>query len=289
MRRMLPFRLAQRELRAGLSGFWIFLACLTLGVAAIAASGSLTTAMRTAINNDSRAILGGDLEISQTYRPLEEGQLRFFETLGTVSHLSTLRAMAHPEETENGRSLIDLKALDGPYPLYGDWMLNPELTREQALGRHEGQWGAAVDATLLSKLHLSVGDSLVIGEGRFVIRAVIEKEPDAGVELMRFGPRVMIEDAALDSTGLVAPGTLIRHAYLLKVPERLSDPAADAELGRKVRTAFPDAPWQIRDPGDAAPGVRRFLNVMASFLTIVRSAQKIAMVAAAMRERSPQP
>lgn len=269
MRPTLPFRLARRELRAGLKGFWIFLACLTLGVAAIAASGSLTTAMRTAINDDSRAILGGDLEISQTYRPLDEDQIRFFETMGTVSHLSTLRAMAYPSDTEKGRSLIDLKVLDGPYPLYGEWILDPLLTREQALGLRDGQWGAVVDSTLLLKLHLSIGDPLMIGEGRFVIRAVIEKEPDAGVELMRLGPRVMIEEAALDSTGLVMPGTLIRHAYLLKIPPRLSDPTADTELGQRIRTAFPDAPWQIRDPGDAAPGVRRFLNVMASFLTIV--------------------
>ena len=269
MRSFLPFRLLRRELRAGVQGFWIFLACLTLGVAAIAASGSLTTAMQTAINNDSRAILGGDLEISQTYRPLEPEQIRAFEEMGTVSHMVTMRAMAYPEEREKGRALIDLKALDGPYPLYGSLLLSSSMTRQQALGEVDGQWGAAVDTTLLTKLGLKVGDSLTIGEGRFIIRAAIEKEPDAGVEIMRFGPRVMIEYAALEGTGLVVPGTLIRHAYLLKVPDAISSPAADAKLGQKVRAAFPDAQWQIRDPGDAAPGIRRFLEVMSSFLTIV--------------------
>ena len=56
----LALSFARREMRGGLAGFRVFLACLTLGVAAIAAVGSVTEAFRVGLQDQSQAILGGD-------------------------------------------------------------------------------------------------------------------------------------------------------------------------------------------------------------------------------------
>src|SRR5260370_16972651 len=60
----LAFRLARREMRGGLRGFGIFLACLTIGVAAIAGVGSLAAAIDAGLKGDARIVLGGDVEFN---------------------------------------------------------------------------------------------------------------------------------------------------------------------------------------------------------------------------------
>src|SRR3984893_17829226 len=86
----LAFRLARRELRGGLRGFGIFLACLTLGVAAIAGVGSLAASVEAGLKGDARIVLGGDVEFHLTNRPASEAQLAALGAGGTVSHAAQL-------------------------------------------------------------------------------------------------------------------------------------------------------------------------------------------------------
>ena len=115
---VIAFRLARRELRGGLRGFRVFLACLTLGVAAIAGVGSLSQAIMTGIATDARAILGGDASIRLVHRPIADDQRAYLDDAGDVSTVIDLRAMAR-KTTGDGQSLIEIKAVDGNYPLYG--------------------------------------------------------------------------------------------------------------------------------------------------------------------------
>ena len=123
----LAARLARRELRGGLKGFRIFLACLLLGVAVIAAVGSTAAAVRSSILADAQKILGGDVELRLLYRPATGEQLAFMSELATVSHTREMRAMAQPADHDD-RALVELKAIDGLYPLYGGVVLEPSMS-----------------------------------------------------------------------------------------------------------------------------------------------------------------
>ena len=78
-------RIALRELRGGLSGFRIFLACLILGVAAIAGVGSLTRAINTGLEEEGQILLGGDVGVRILRRATTTEELAFFEQSGEVS------------------------------------------------------------------------------------------------------------------------------------------------------------------------------------------------------------
>jgi putative ABC transport system permease protein len=259
---LLAFRFARRELRGGVRGFRIFLACLMLGVAAIAGVGSLAAGIRAALEADARQILGGDVELAFTHRRATDEQLAFLNRAGTVSLVAEMRGMAR---TDSERILVELKAVDGSYPLIGTISLDGADDLRQALAQRDGVWGAAVEAAALNRLNIKLGDRLTVGDQSYVARAVVAGEPDRSANVFTLGPRVMIAYDSLTSTGLVQPGSLIRYEYRVLLPHGGSPAAFIAE----ARTRFPDAGWRLRSPSEAAPGVQRWIDRIAMFLTLV--------------------
>jgi putative ABC transport system permease protein len=258
------FRLARRELRGGVRGLRVFLACLVLGVTAIAGIGSLAASVSAGIKANARDLLGGDAEARLAYRPADAAQRGFLAQSGSVSEIATMRAMARTQEGDR-RSLIELKAVDAAYPLFGAVTLSPAQSLAAALGRRDGSFGAAVDPAILSRLGLTIGDSVKIGDAVLQLRATIEREPDAAAGGLIFGPRVLISSEALPETGLIRPGALVNYHYRLRLLPGV-DPAAWAKT---ARAAFPEAGWQIRSFGEGSPSLERLIDRVALFLSLV--------------------
>lgn len=259
-------RFARRDLRGGLKGFRIFVASLALGVAAIAGVGSLSSALVHGLAGQGQAILGGDIELKLIHREASAEERAFLSGNATaISEVANLRAMVKSAKTDK-RALVELKAVDGVYPLYGEMSFvdQPDLTLPQALGQ-TGGWGALVEETLLTRLGIAVGDTITINALDVPVRAVIAYEPDRVADGVAIGPRVMITQGALSETGLVQLGSLIHHAYRLKVPVG-HDLGALAE---DIKTTFPEAGWRINTRDNSAPGIRAFVARTATFLTLV--------------------
>jgi putative ABC transport system permease protein len=264
-RRMpLSLRLAGRELRGGISGFRLFLFCLALGAALIAGVGSVAEAVRAGLARDARILLGGDVELRLLYRPASPAQLQAFTAAGALSAVDSLRAMA---KTADGaqRLLVEMKAVDGAYPLAGQMALAPEGFLRPALAKRDGSWGAVADPEVLDRLGLKLGDRVQVGALVYQLRAVISREPDRGADAFLLGPRLMVARASLAETGLVQPGSLIYHLYRIAYRPGLDGAAFMADLDRR----FPDAGWRVRGLADASPGVKRFVDRTALFLTLV--------------------
>jgi len=262
--RMLSFavRLAFRDLRGGLKGFRIFILCLALGVTAIAGVGSLSGAIYRGLTENGRAILGGDVALRLTHRPALSQELAWLEGRATVSGTVEMRTMARGG---SGRVLVELKAVDGRYPLYGQFETAPPAPPSAALAFKDGRWGALVEATLLRRLNLKIGDPIAVGDTEYVIRATIAAEPDRVASGIVLGPRVMVAAESLAATGLVQVGSLVRYHYLLKLPAGESPDQFVADLNQ----ALPDAGWRIRDRRNGAPSLRRFIERLDLFLTLV--------------------
>ena len=260
----LAWRLARRELRGGLRGFGILLACLCLGVAVIAGVGSLTASIDAGLNGNARALLGGDIEFSLAQRQASQEERDFLAAQGTLSRITRMRAMAIAENGAS-RSLIELKAVDGAYPLYGNVTLDPPQPLGAALAERDGTWGAIVAPALLDRLGLKLGDTIRIGSGRFAVRATLTHETDSVSGIFELGPRVIVAQDALASTGLLAPGSLVAYAYRLRLP-----PGRDAQaLIDAAKAKFPEAGWRIRSFADAAPNLQELLTRVTVFLTLV--------------------
>jgi putative ABC transport system permease protein len=259
-----PLSFALRELRGGLRGFYVLVACVALGVMAIAGVGSFSRSLTDGLSRQGRQILGGDLSFSLIQREATAAERRFLDAQGTVSAAATLRAMAR---TGDGRALVELKAVDAAYPLYGHVALDPNTALPAALAKRGDAFGAAVDETLLARLDLKPGARITIGAATFEITSVIKTEPDKLAGGIGFGPRIIIGDDALRATGLIQPGSLVRWRYRLRLPDA-SDAAMNAVAAAAGRQ-LPDAGWEIRSRDNASPGLERNVERFTQFLTLV--------------------
>ncbi len=269
MRQRLPFSLALtyafRELRGGLKGFRIFLACLFLGVAAIAAVGSISSAIDQGLRNDGRNLLGGDIALNLVHRKATSEQLGWLEDKSKVSLVREMRTMGKQDREGGKRTLIELRAVDQVYPLYGDVVIEPSIPLHTALAKTDEGWGAIIAPNLLRKLDLNVGDQIVIGNGTYVIRGSLIKEPDLSTRAFSYGPTVMVSGDSLEGTGLVQPGSLVRYDYRLALP-------LDTDLKafqENISETFPEAGWRIRSSEKAAPRISQFIDVLDMYLTLI--------------------
>lgn len=257
-------RLARRELRGGLKGFRIFLACLALGVGAIAAVQSVADGIRRSIAEDGQAILGGDVELHRLYQPATAEERAQFETAGRVSEVVETRGMARNPQDE-ATTLVELKAVDGAYPLYGRMELEGGGDLQAALARQDGAWGAVADPEVAARLGLSAGGRIAVGDAVLQLRGTIAREPDKAGSGLAIGPRLMIARGALDASGLIQPGSMLTWDYRLALP-RGSD---TREVSAALKAQHTDANWRVRDDRDAAPSLRRTIDQLTMYLTLV--------------------
>lgn len=260
-------RIARRELRGGLAGFRVFLACLTLGVAAIAAVGSVRESLDQGLARDAAVILGGDAEIELTYRFASDAERAWMEEIADrVSETVDFRSMAVvPRDGETDRGLTQMRGVDGAYPLYGEVGLEPAMPLEAAFDGRDGMPGAVLAPTLIARLGLEVGDSFRLGEKDFVLMAALTREPDTSAGGFTLGPRTLVRLADLDGSGLIQPGTLYETEYRLALP-----PGADlAALERQADDRLEGAGHRWSDTRNAAPGTSEFVDRLASFLVLV--------------------
>ena len=256
-------RLARRELRGGGRGFRLFIGCLALGVGAIAAVGSMSAAIEAGLESDARALLGGDVELQRPYLPATAAELAALEDGARLSAIVTMRSMARPI-AGGAPALVELKAVDGAYPLFGSARLEPPGALAGALAHDGESWGAVAEASLLRRLDLGLGDRIRVGEATYRLSAIIATEPDRASAGFGLGPRLMVGLASLPETGLVREGSLIRYHYRAAL-EGTSPETWVAAL--KARD--PHAAWRIRQFSESAPGLRNFIDRFGFFLTLV--------------------
>ncbi|SFB25590.1 putative ABC transport system permease protein [Rhizobium sp. NFR07] len=260
----IAFRLALREMRGGLGGFYIFLGCIALGTGAIATVNSVSTAITGAISSQGQSLLAGDLRFELNNREASEPETAFLEGLGEVSVSTGLRSMARKADG-SGQALVEVKGVDGGYPLYGTVETEPQQPLPDLLGQEGGIYGALAAPLLMDRLGLSPGDELLLGNTRIMVRGTITNEPDALSDGFGFAPRLMVSRDALAASGLIAVGSLVEHSYKI----RLAEPSTRGAIAARAGKEFPDAGWSVRTSDRAAPSLAENIDRFSQFLTLV--------------------
>ncbi|WP_105374445.1 ABC transporter permease [Neorhizobium huautlense] len=260
----ISFRLALREMRGGLAGFYIFLACIALGTGAIAAVNSVSRAITGAIASQGQEILAGDVRFELNNREATQAERAFLDSLGEVSLSTSLRSMARkPDGSE--QALAEVKAVDDLYPLYGTFRSEPSAPLPDLLAKDSDGFGALAAPLLLERLGLRQGDQILLGNVKLTLRGTIAAEPDALSDGLGFAPRLLIGREALLASGLITTGSLVEHAYKIK----LDDPSIRATLTGRANREFPSAGWSIRSSDRAAPSLTENVERFSQFLTLV--------------------
>ncbi|WP_454063543.1 ABC transporter permease [Candidatus Nitrospira salsa] len=273
--------MAWREARASWHRFVFFFICIAIGVGAVVGVGLFAANVEEAIFHDARSLLGGDLEISSR-RLMSEDTRQVMDSLQAreivVSHVSELAAMAavaDPQaklsDTPPATQLVELKAVEPTYPLYGSIETSPEASLASLLASQASScksvpcFGAIVQKSLLISLQADVGDQIKIGQAQFSITGIIKKEPDRVASAFSLGPRVLISRNALDATDLLQPGSRIRERYRLRVsPTQSLEPLLGELRGRLAKEGVRVVSFQ-----DAQPRVRRFLDQLSTYLGLI--------------------
>lgn len=260
-------KFARRELRGGLRGFRIFLACLALGVAAIATVGSVRSSIEAGLAREGAALLGGDAELDFTYRfATEEERAWMTDKALAVSEIVDFRSMAVVGEGDTAeRGLTQIKAVDTAYPLVGTVVLDPDISLAEALAGPNGLPGAVMERVLIDRLGLSVGDTFRLGTQSFHLSAALVREPDSAAGGFALGPRTIVSTPSLENSSLLASGSIFESEYRLKLPENTDLDALEAE----ARVRFDGTGVRWRDSRNGAPGVSRFVERLGSFLVLV--------------------
>lgn len=261
---MTILRLALRDLRGAMGGFWLLILCVALGTAAMAATGLLSRMVLDGVQAGARAGIGGDVSLRLYHRPPPPEHLALFAGAGTVSLTAELRLLAHGGGGGSS-TLVEMKAVDAVYPLYGSVVLEPPMPLAGALAARDGIRGAVVAEELLEALGLALGDRILVGGQAFEMRALIRAEPDRALRGFTLGPRVIVALPAIEQSALVAPGTQTYWYSRLRLRDGLQ---ADDWI-RDFEQRFPEAGYRIVNAADGVPGVERSMGFVTSLLILL--------------------
>ena len=204
------WRLLRRDWRAG--ELHLLAAALVIVVASVSSVGFFTDRIGQALVHQANALLGADVVLSASHPPAEEWRevaaRHGVVTAETVSFLSMVRAGER-------FMLSDIKAVSPGYPLRGELRTAPQRFAPDEVTTALPEPGTAwADARLLGELGAVVGDTVQLGDSRFKLTAVLSHEPDRGGALFNIAPRLLIAQADLAATGLIAPGSRVLYRFL---------------------------------------------------------------------------
>ena len=216
----ISWQIARREIRNGISGFRVLIACLVLGVATITIIGSIKSGIEKGLIEEGALLLGGDAEAEFTYRFANLAELNWLESKATkISEVVDFRSMLFVEGEINERALTQVKAVDKNYPLMGKVNLYSYENLSEALQKEKGVPGAVIEQILVDRLGLKLGDTFKLGQTKFYLGGVIKSIPDSGSDGFGLGPRSIVYKDDLEGSGLLSPGTLFSTKYRLNLKE----------------------------------------------------------------------
>ncbi|PKP90642.1 MAG: ABC transporter permease [Alphaproteobacteria bacterium HGW-Alphaproteobacteria-16] len=257
------WRIARRDLHAGFRGLRLLFICLFLGVATLAAIGSLTSSITGELASRGRVLLGGDIEVAMTQREASPAEQAEMQALGRTSETIRMRAMAQRAGGATGDGpaavLTELKGVDDVYPLYGTMTLAAGTYKPLAADR------ILIGSALAERLLVKPRDRLRYGTAEFTIAGIIADEPDRVSEGFTLGPVAIVSMEGMRRTGLIQPGSLFESKYRVRLPAGADAPAIRDTLEKAHRSDG----WELKDHERAAPGANRFFERMGQFLTLI--------------------
>jgi len=260
-----------RDLKSAPGKFGFVVLSVAVGVAALVGVRGFSESFRQTLSLEARSLMAGDLSARILHEPTaeEKSKIAAIEQPGGIRSTwitETISMASVPPDPLP--VLVSLKAVDpAEYPYYGEAKLEPTVSLREAL---DGD-SAVVAEEFLIRLNAQVGQTLRLGGRDFKIAAVLKQEPDRISAGAGLGPRVMISQAALERTGLLAPGSRATHRLLLKLPEKLSagvTAGADAAAVRtQLEAALPDA--QVMDFREGNPSLTAGLDNSTAILSLI--------------------
>ncbi len=258
--------IAGRDLRSAPGKFVFVVLSVAVGVAALVGVRGFSESFRSTLTREARSLMAGDLSARTNQLPsdVERAKIKSLGGQGIRSTWVTETMSMASVAPDPVPILVSLKAVDpAEYPYYGKVDLDPEMPLSAALTNNS----VVVADEFLIRLKAHVGDSLRLGGHSFRIAARLVQEPDRMTAGAGFGPRVLISRAALDATGLLAPGSRATERLQLQLPATLQSAAQLAAIRKQVETVLPEA--QVMDYREGNPALTEGLDRATAILSLI--------------------
>lgn len=250
--------LLKSELTSGVMGLKLFIACVTIATFVVGAIWMVGDGLSGALKRGGTVFLGGDAAITVVNTPLPDALVTEISAGSDLSKVAELRTSALVGDK---RIAVEVKGVDGAYPLYGSVALQSGRPLAQAFERRGGPPAIVVEPGLLQQTGGAVGDVVRINDSDFIVADVLMLEPDR-LSAGRFmvGPRILMPLDALRVSGLIRPGSLVDYRYRLRVAgEKLP-------VLERLKNLRPETGWELETLADAGDRVIRTVERTTTFL-----------------------
>lgn len=255
-------RMAWRDSRASRRRLGLFSLSIVLGIAALVAIGSFNANLQRAIDGQARTLLGADLEVTSRAALSDEAETFLASLGGGQAREQSMAAMVVFPSRENATRLITLRAMDGAYPFYGDFVTAPAGAPARLAA---GEAVAVLEETLMAQFGIAAGDEIKLGEQTFIVAGSLLKIPGDNAAVAMLSPRVIIAESQLPATGLVGPQSLVRYKRFFKFDEGRDVEALVEELRgrfRELRLGFDTVEERKEELGQVLKNVYSFLGLV---------------------------
>lgn len=279
-------KMAWRDTRASRRRLLLFSLAIVLGVAALVAVGSVRDNLRLAIEQQTKSLLGADLTVnSRTEFPEEPA--KYFAALGEdrareISFNSMLIVAREGGPTR----LVQVRAIEGDFPFYGDFNTEPAGARASL----RGGMNAVLEESLMVQFGLKAGDSVRLGTAVYTVAGGLRAIPGEAAAVTQMAPRVFVPLSTVGGTGLLQPGSLSRHRLYFKFPQTFDVQALERDLRerfREHRFGYDTVEERKRELGQSIQNVNSFLSLVGFASLFLGAIGVASAIHAHIRQKIP--
>ena len=279
-------QMAWRDTRASRRRLLLFSLAIVLGVAALVAVGSLRDNLRSAIEDQTKALLGADLVVTSRAR-LDGEAAKFVSDLGgEQAHEISFNSMLVIPGAQGQTRLVQVRALEGGFPFYGNFVTTPAGLR----ARLATGFTAILEDTLMVQFALKPGDKVKLGSAEFTLAGSLNEVPGESAAVATLAPRVFIPLAAVSDTGLLKAGSLSRHRVYFKFPKDFDVEKLVGDMRarfRELRLGFDTVEERKRDLGQSIRNVNSFLSLVGFASLFLGAIGVASAIQAHIRQKVP--
>ena len=253
---------ALRDFSRSYKKLWVVTSTLFVSLLLLSLTFSVKEALNSEIDNNSKELLGGDIQVTSGIDPLPEKIIDEFDTLGKVSTAIEFATMLSKE----GESPVftELRAVDDNYPLYGNIETIPQIASERIFVNSQKP-SVLINESIQKLLKLSFGDDVVIMGQKFEVAGLVSSVPDLA-ESAVFGEFAIISMESYEQFGLNSGGSFLDHEYRIK----FKNSTQVEEKEKLVRSIVEyDDSIEIRLPGESGQSLSRVIDNFSNFLNLV--------------------
>lgn len=279
-------KMAWRDTRASRRRLLLFSLAIVLGVAALVAIGSLRDNLRTAIDEQTKSLLGADLTVTSRAEFPEE-PAKYFATLGEArAREISFNSMLLVAREGGPTRLVQVRAIEGDFPFYGDFNTEPADARAAL----RGGMNVVVEESVMVQFALKPGDTVRLGTAEYRVSGSLRAIPGEAMAVTQMAPRVFVPMATVGGTGLLQPGSLSRHRLYFKFPAGFDADALARELRdkfREQRFGYDTAEERKRELGQSIKNVNAFLSLVGFASLFLGAIGVASAIHAHIRQKVP--